>query len=115
MRPGIERLERAELLRDHERRVVRQHDPAGTDADRRGARGEVADDDGRRGARDARHVVVLGDPVARVAEPLGVAGEVEAVAERVAGRRAERDRREVEDGKGNATGGDPVGCRATGL
>ena len=29
MRPGNKRLQRAELLRDHQRRVVRQHDPAG--------------------------------------------------------------------------------------
>ena len=35
---GVERLERPELLRDHERRVVREHDPARADADRRRAR-----------------------------------------------------------------------------
>ena len=34
MRPGMQRLERAELLGDHERRVVREHDPARADADR---------------------------------------------------------------------------------
>ena len=51
---GVERLERAELLGDHERRVVRQHDAAGADADRLGAAGDVRDHDGGRRARDAR-------------------------------------------------------------
>ena len=40
----------------------------------------MADEDGGRGARDAGHVVVLGEPEAREAETLGVAGEVERVA-----------------------------------
>ena len=31
--PGMHGLERAELLGDHERRVVREHDPAGPEAD----------------------------------------------------------------------------------
>ena len=52
MRPGKQRLERAELLGDHERRVVRQHDPAGADADRLGAAGDVGDHDRGRGAGD---------------------------------------------------------------
>ena len=63
---GVERLERAELLGDHERRVVRQHDAARADADRRRAAGDVPDHDRRRGARDAGHVVVLGEPEAPV-------------------------------------------------
>jgi hypothetical protein len=33
---GIERGQRAELLGDHQRRMVRQHDAAGADADRLG-------------------------------------------------------------------------------
>ena len=41
--------------------------------------------------------VVLGDPVARVAEPLGEAREVDRVAERVGARVALGDRRLVED------------------
>ena len=67
MRPGIERFERAELLGDDERRVIRQHDAAGADANRRRAAGDVPDDDRCRRAGDARHVVMLGQPVARVA------------------------------------------------
>ena len=73
MRPGIERLQRAELLGDHQRRVVGQHDAAGADADGRGAGGHVADDHRGRGAGDAGHVVVLGQPEAAVAPALGVA------------------------------------------
>ena len=45
MRPGIQRVERAELLGDHERRMVRQHDAAGADADGLRAAGHMADDD----------------------------------------------------------------------
>ena len=33
MRPGVQRLERAELLGDHERRVVGQHHAARADPD----------------------------------------------------------------------------------
>ena len=99
----VERLQRSELLGDHERRMVRQHDPAGPDPDRRRARREIAGHDGRRSARDRLHVVVLGDPVALVTEALGVAREVEAVAQRIAGGRPARDRGEVEDGEGNRT------------
>ncbi len=76
---GMERGERAELLGNDQRRVVGQHDAAGADADGRGAGGDMADDDGGRGAGDARHVVMLGEPVAVVAEPLGMAGEIERV------------------------------------
>ena len=71
--PRKERLQRAELLGDHQRRVVGQHDAAGADADRRRAAGHVADDHRRRRAGDGRHVVVLGQPVALVAPALGVA------------------------------------------
>ena len=101
MRPGIQRLQRAELLGDHQRRVVRQHDAAGADADRRGAAGDVADHDRGRRAGDAGHVVVLGEPEAPVAEAFGVAREIDAVAQGVGGRRALRHGGEVEDGKGD--------------
>ena len=79
----MERLEHPELLRDHERLVVREHHAARADADRRGRAREVRDQHGGRGAGDARHVVVLRDPVAQVAEPLHVAGEVDRVPERL--------------------------------
>ena len=50
----IERFERAELLGDDQRRVVRQHDAARADPDRPGAARDVADHDRGRRARDAR-------------------------------------------------------------
>ncbi|CAD5295455.1 conserved hypothetical protein [Bosea sp. 62] len=96
---GIERLQRAELLGDHDWRMVRQHDPAGPDADRFGAFGDVADRDRGRGAGDAGHIVVLGQPEAGVAEPFGMAGEVAAVVEGVCCGRPLGNEGEVEDGK----------------
>ena len=96
---GEQRFERPELLGDDERRMIRQHHAAGADADRRRPRGDVADDDGRRGAGDSRHVVVLGEPIAREAPSLGVAREIERVAKGIGGRCAGDDRREVEHGE----------------
>ena len=61
--------------------------------------GDVRDDDRGRGARDAGHAVMLGEPEAMVAPALGVAREVERVAERLRGVAALDDRREVENGK----------------
>jgi hypothetical protein len=40
--PGMQPGERPELLRDHERCMVREHDPAGADADRAGTGGTCA-------------------------------------------------------------------------
>jgi hypothetical protein len=93
---GEERLERPELLRDQEGRVVRQHDAAGADPDGPGPGGNMADHDRRRRARHRRHVVVLGEPIALVAEPLGVPGQVQRIPQRLAGAAALDDGREVE-------------------
>ena len=68
---GVERLERAELLGDDERRMVGEHDAAGADADHRGGVGQVGDEHRRRGAGDRGHAVMLGHPEAAVAESLG--------------------------------------------
>ena len=95
--PRIECVERAELLGDDERRMVRQHDAAGSDPDRTRAAGQVADHDRRRRARDPDHVVVFRHPVAVVAPAFGVAGKVERVPQRVARHGAQRDGSEVED------------------
>jgi hypothetical protein len=89
--------ERAELLGDDERGVVRQHDAARADPDGLRPGGDVGDDEGRRRARDARHVVVLGHPDAAVAPGLRVAGEVAGVVERAARVGALGDADEVED------------------
>ena len=96
---GMQGGERPELLGDHQRRVVGQHDAARADADRRGSRRDMGDDHRGRRAGDARHVVMLGEPVALVAEALGVAGEVERVPERLRDIAAFGDRRQVENGK----------------
>jgi hypothetical protein len=71
---GVEGFERAELLGDDERRVVRQHHPAGADADGLRASGDMPDEDGGRRASDARYVVMLGEPEAVVAPRFGVPG-----------------------------------------
>ena len=70
-------LQHPELFGDDERRVIRQHHAARTDPDRRGRRREVRDQDRRRRARDAGHVVMLGDPEALVAEALDGTGELD--------------------------------------
>ena len=64
----IKRFERAKLFGDYQRRMVRQHDAAGADADSRCSASEITDDDGGGGAGNARHVVMFGNPVARVSE-----------------------------------------------
>ncbi|EGJ75035.1 putative LuxAB-like protein (oxygenase) [Streptomyces sp. Tu6071] len=81
---GGERLQRPELLRDDERRVVGQHDAARAEADALGVGGEVGEDHGGRGGGDAGHRVVLGDPVAVVAEPFGRPGDPHAGGEGLA-------------------------------
>jgi len=93
---GIERLERADLLGHDERRVVRQHDAARADPDGGRAAGDMSDDDGCRGAGDAGHVVMLGQPEAPVMPPLGMLREIERVAEGVGGVAALVDRRQVQ-------------------
>ena len=95
--PRVERLERAELLGDHERRVVRQHDPAGADPDGRGGAGDVREHHRRGGARHTGQVVVLRDPEAPIAPALGVLREIDRVLQRLGGRAAFDDRREIED------------------
>ena len=59
-------------------------------------RGEVGDEDRRRRARDARHVVVLGDPDPGVAPALRQPGELDGVAQRGGGSRPLADGCEVE-------------------
>jgi hypothetical protein len=93
----MQRLERPELLGDHERRVVRQHDPSRPDPDRLGRVREVRDHDRRRRAGYPAQVVMLRDPVALVAESLGVPHEVDRVTKRLRRRPAHDDRCEVED------------------
>ena len=69
---GIQARQGAELLRDDERGVVGQHDPARADADTARRLCHMADDQGRCRTCNARHVVVLGEPVAAIAEMFGM-------------------------------------------
>ena len=91
-------LQQRELLGDGERRVVRQHHPAGAQAQLRRLRGEMRDDHRRAGRRDGRHVVVLGDPVAGVAEAVGRLRQVRRRGERIGRRLVGAHRDEVENG-----------------
>ena len=94
----MQRGERAELLGDHQRRVVGQHDAAGPNADRLRAGRDMGHDHGGGGTGDAGHVVMFGEPVAAVAPILGVAREVERVGKGGGDVAAFGDGGEVEDG-----------------
>ena len=59
----MKRGKRAESLGDHQRRMVGQHDPAGSDSNFRGAGGHVTNNHGCGGAGDTGHVVMLGQPI----------------------------------------------------
>ena len=91
----------AELLGDHQGRVVGQHDAAGPDADGGGARRHMADHQGRRGAGDARHVVMFGQPETLVAEPLGVLRQFARSMQSLGHRATVDDVAQIEDGKRN--------------
>src|SRR5690606_37232135 len=108
---GVQRGQRAELLGNDERRVVGQHDAARPDANRRGAGRHVGDDDGRGGTGDARHVVVLGQPEAAVAERLGALRQLQRMPERVGRGEALTDGAEVENRK-RYSHGPPSGAAA---
>ena len=95
----MQRLERSELLGDHDRRMVRQHDPARADAHRLRSCRDVRDHDGGRRARDPDRVVMLGEPEPVVPPPFDVLREVERVSQRLARRCAFDDRREIENGE----------------
>ncbi len=101
MRPGKKRFQRAELFRDHQRRVIRQHDSARTDADGFGISRHVADQHGSRRAGDAGHVVMFRQPKSLVAPLLRVLRERERVTKTFRNRSAFANGREVENGKRN--------------
>ena len=63
----VQRIERAELLGNHQRRMVWQHHAAGAKMQSGGIRGKVANQHRSRGAGDTDHIMVLGQPVAVIA------------------------------------------------
>jgi hypothetical protein len=71
----MQRRERAELLGNQQRSVIRQHNAAGTDADAVRARPDMRQRDRGRRTGDARQVVMFGHPVAAIAQRLGMARE----------------------------------------
>ena len=99
----MQRLQRPELLRDDQRRVIRQHDAPRPDANRLCRLREVRDHDRRRCASDPVQVVVLGDPVPRVTQTLGAPHKINRVPERLCRRPAHDDRCDVEDRDGQHT------------
>ena len=80
----MQRCERAELLGNQQRRVVRQHDAARTYSDAVGTRSDVGERDRGRRARDARQVVMLGHPIAPVPKGLDMLRKVEGITQRLA-------------------------------
>ena len=79
----IEGTQRTELLRNDQGGVVRQHDAASPEPQRRGAPGQVANQHRCGGAGNARHVVVLRQPVAMVTPALRMASQIQRVAKRL--------------------------------
>jgi hypothetical protein len=96
---AVDRRERPELLGDDQRRVVGEHHAAGPHADVVGVGGDVADEHRGRGARDARHPVVLGQPEPAVAGLFGAPGQLARGLQGVAEGRALPDRGQVQDGE----------------
>jgi hypothetical protein len=90
--------ERSELLGDNVRRVVGKHDAARPDPDGRRPLGEMSEHNRRRGAGDARHIVMFGDPDAPIAPLLRAGGEVAGVVQRAAGVGLLRDANKLENG-----------------
>jgi hypothetical protein len=97
----VQRLQRPELLGDHQRRVVRQHHPAGAEPDRLGVGGDVSDQHRRRRGGDRADVVVLGVPDPLVAAALRRPGQLDAAGEAFGDRLLAPDGGEVENRKGD--------------
>ena len=77
--------------------MIGQHDAARTDPDRLRAAGNMSNDHRGGRARDAGHVVMLGQPVAVIAPALGVLRQIEAIPERIRGGAAFDNRRQIEN------------------
>lgn len=92
---GVQRFDEAELLDGGQRRAVGELDPGGAEPDALGGARDEGDEDRRGRAGDTRVEVVLGEPVAPVAEPFRLPGEVDGVAHGFGDGRAGADRDEV--------------------
>ena len=96
---GVRGLQQRELLGDGQRRVVGQHHPARAQPELRRLRGQMRDQHRRAGGRHRGHVVVLGQPVAGVAEPVGGLRELRRRRQRIGRRLVGAHRDEIENGK----------------
>ncbi|MNC29208.1 hypothetical protein D3C75_774490 [compost metagenome] len=97
----IERGQRAELLGDHQGRVVRQHDAAGPQPQGAGGAGQMADEHGGGGTGDPRHVVMFRQPVAVIAPALGMPGQILRMTKRLGRQATFGDGHQIQDGIGN--------------
>ena len=96
---GKQRLQHLEALGDHQRRMVGQHHAAGADADVFRHCGDLPNHQIGRGTCDRCQIVMLGQPVPDIAEPVDMARQIDAVAQRGGWFGAGGDDGEVEDGK----------------
>jgi hypothetical protein len=94
-----------------QRRVVREHHPAGADAHGPGHGGDLPDEEGGDGGGDPGHVVVLGEPETAKPEPLDVPGQLEGVLQSFMARHPRRDGGQLEHGEGNIELGHVLECR----
>ena len=94
---GKQRFKDLESLGDHQRRMVGQHHAAGADAHVRGHGRDLTDHDLGRGAGDIGKIMMLGDPIALVAEPVGELRQIERIAQGDRTRRGGGHRRKIEN------------------
>src|SRR5829696_8979403 len=94
-------VEQAELLDDGQGRPVAELHTTGADPDACGDGSSEGDQDRRIGRRHAGVEVVLGEPVAVVAEPLRLLRKVDRAPERLGRRLTGGHRHQVEDGQGD--------------
>ena len=78
--------------------MIGQHNAAGADPDGLRPRGDMGEHNRRRGAADARHIVMLRHPDAAIAPPFRVGREIARVVERASGVRVLGDADKFEDG-----------------
>ncbi len=93
----IKCFECSKLLRDHDRCVVRQHDPAGADADGLRRFRRIHDCQRRRGAGDAWHIVMLSEPKAVVPQPLRIHRQIARIVQSLRNVSALNNGREIKN------------------
>ncbi len=98
----IQRIQGTELLGDHQRRMVGQHNAARTKMQRGGIGRQIANQHRGRRAGDAGHVVMFCQPVAVVAALFGQSSEIKRVCEGLFCRRSFRDRRQIQHRERNS-------------